>query len=117
MAAFWTRLLRWRMAPLWLVLAAFLGHTAMPPAIWGSLNPRESERESDALEEVWKCAAGSQSRPLAQGRTQRRAGPVWGPPLDWTVSSRQRTAMHWGAGRLARGEWAERNGLGGPLRC
>ena len=117
--------MRWRLAPIWLVLAAFLGQTAMPPAIWGSLNSRhlerqserEPERESDTLEEVWKCAAGAQSRLLSQGRSQRRAGPVWGPPLDWTVASRQRTAMQWGAERLTRGEWAERNGLGGPLRC
>jgi hypothetical protein len=99
------------------VLVAFLGHTAIPLGVWGSLNPRESEQESDTLEEVWKWAATAQSRSTAHGRTLRRSGLLCLPPQKWTVGQREQMATRRSVTQFERGEWAARNGLGGPLRC
>jgi hypothetical protein len=112
-----TRWLRCRMVPLWLLLAAFVGHTAMPPALWGSLSPRESEQESDSLSEIWKCTAGGESRALAPGRVQRRAGALWGPPRDVRIVRQSRRTAVWADVRLQSCEWSAWNGLGSPLRC
>jgi len=109
-----TRALRARLAPLWLVLAAFLGHTTMPPAIWGALDPRESEHESDTLEEIWKWAAVA-SRGAPHGRKQRRAGLHWAPPRDARGGQNRQAALRVD-GQLHSGEWSAWNGLGSPLR-
>jgi hypothetical protein len=102
--------------PLWLLLAAFVGHTTMPPVVWGALAPRESEHESDASQEAWKWTAG-ESRGTIHGRRQRlstasftRMGGALGIPCTRQIRTTSTT-------RAAHTELAGRNGCGAPLRC
>jgi len=108
---------RRRLAPLWLVLAAFASHAAMPPAIWGSVVPRESEQESDSLEEVWKWTVGAESRGAAHGRRQRVKPSTWAAPKRRTQLSNRRESGEGSSFRPARTESSARNGCGAPLRC
>jgi hypothetical protein len=103
-------------APLWLLLVAFTGHATLPPAMFGSLAPRALEEETDTLKAVWKCNAG-QSRTCAQARTLRRTSPDWMPPTDCLPGRDSRSLSFAADHRTIRGEIAERNGCGAPLRC
>jgi hypothetical protein len=118
MSAFAHNARRWTCccAPLWLVLLAFAGQATLPSAVVGSLLPRESEEESDSLEEAWKCNAG-EARGCPAGRANRRSVTAWAKPADCLQCVQPRPPVLGAAASAWRSELDQRNGWGGPLRC